>query len=229
MSRFVAVAVLALVSGCADVNSHVSGSFACKAPQGTCAPTLAIDDGALTRIGWEGNTAAVKHPSSPLPVPAPAPAPDGGAYPARQAHIVFPAYTDDKGRRHDAYGVYVTLNDARFADTAATRQAPSPISAAGSRPATTNLVAAASAQDDAVDPPPMAPAAAPPGLAGSRPPSGSMLRQRSEPSGAAKPTPGQAALVVQRVDPPDPVADAVPAPGSTPAPAQSFPASTVQP
>ena len=52
MSRFpilragVLAAPLLLASGCASLGGNVKGSFACRAPEGTCAPTSAIDAGA---------------------------------------------------------------------------------------------------------------------------------------------------------------------------------------
>ena len=39
-------APLLLASGCASLGGNVKGSFACRAPEGTCAPTSAIDAGA---------------------------------------------------------------------------------------------------------------------------------------------------------------------------------------
>ena len=42
----VLAAPLLLASGCASLGGNVKGSFACRAPEGTCAPTSAIDAGA---------------------------------------------------------------------------------------------------------------------------------------------------------------------------------------
>ncbi len=41
----VLAAPLLLASGCASLGGNVKGSFACRAPQGTCAPTSTIDAG----------------------------------------------------------------------------------------------------------------------------------------------------------------------------------------
>jgi hypothetical protein len=86
MNRFVAFVVLMLLSSCADLKTNVSGSFACGAPQGTCAPTMSIDDGALAKIARDGNAEAPKGTAFAEPVPSRTS--DTHAYPARQAHIV---------------------------------------------------------------------------------------------------------------------------------------------
>lgn len=148
MNRYIAIAGLALLAGCADLSSHVSGSFACGAPQGTCAPTMAIDDGALAKI-VHGEDAPAPTPRKSGSVSARLPEAETHAFPTRQAHIVFPGYTDAKGQRHDPVGVYVALNDAHFVDTGVSGGGDSP--AAGFVPTRTNLLTAASAQNDADD------------------------------------------------------------------------------
>lgn len=49
---------LMLAPGCAMLRDNVKGSFACKAPDGTCAPSSVIDDAALAAIadtqGYDG-------------------------------------------------------------------------------------------------------------------------------------------------------------------------------
>ena len=150
MKRFIAAASLVLLSSCADLKSNVRGSFACGAPQGTCAPTMWIDDGALAKIARDGNAAAPK--GTGLVDAAVLPAADAHVYPAHQAHIVFPGYTDAKGQRHDPGGVYVMLNYARFEDTSVTGGADLRIGAAPFVPMKTNLIAAASAANDAAEP-----------------------------------------------------------------------------
>jgi conjugal transfer pilus assembly protein TraV len=39
------------LSGCSLFHSNINGAFACAAPRGTCAPSMAIDDAALRAIG----------------------------------------------------------------------------------------------------------------------------------------------------------------------------------
>ena len=148
MNRYIAIAGLALLAGCADLSSHVSGSFACGAPQGTCAPTMAIDDGALAKI-VNGKDTPAPTPRKTGSVAVPLPAAEAHPYPVRQAHIVFPGYIDVKGQRHDPVGVYVALNDARFVDTGVSGGGETP--AVGFMPTRTNLLAAVSAQNDADD------------------------------------------------------------------------------
>ena len=47
---FCNLAALSLaVGGCATLGSNVSGDFACRAPNGSCAPTSAIDDAATLK------------------------------------------------------------------------------------------------------------------------------------------------------------------------------------
>src|SRR3546814_19544854 len=46
LRAMVLAAPLLLASGCASLGGNVKGSFACRAPEGTCAPTSAIDAGA---------------------------------------------------------------------------------------------------------------------------------------------------------------------------------------
>ena len=53
----VALSAAAALSGCATLGGNVKGDFACRAPDGMCAPTSKIDDQALAMIsGSEGET-----------------------------------------------------------------------------------------------------------------------------------------------------------------------------
>lgn len=98
--------VLAL-AGCAGLHSNVSGSFQCGAARGTCEPTTSIDDRALAEI------ARTKRASVEPTVVAPMAGDmsDLSGYPLRKARVVFPGYTDDKGRIHESYVVTVPLHD----------------------------------------------------------------------------------------------------------------------
>lgn len=92
------------LSGCSLIGPKtVNGSFACSAPEGTCAPTLAIDDAAIQKIranAKEGK--AVVLPGS-VAVLA-----NGQG---RSAKIIFPAYVDAMGRLHEQTVVHMPLND----------------------------------------------------------------------------------------------------------------------
>lgn len=97
-----ACAVLALgVGGCSTLGGNVKGSFACRAPEGTCAPTSVIDQQAIGASG-----AADSERTSPLP-------PVSGA---RALQIVVAAHRDDAGREHEARVVHVVLPDGPAKD-----------------------------------------------------------------------------------------------------------------
>jgi conjugal transfer pilus assembly protein TraV len=97
-----ACALLALgVGGCSTLGGNVKGSFACRAPEGTCAPTSVIDRQAIGASG-----AADSERTSPLP-------PVSGA---RTLQIVVAAHRDDAGREHEARVVHVVLPDGPAKD-----------------------------------------------------------------------------------------------------------------
>ena len=231
--------LLVALSGCASVNSNVKGSFACGAPRGTCAPTTTIDDTALQTIARDGNAKAPsREPASREPggvEPLAAVVSASSPYPARTARIVFPGYTDDKGRRHDPMAVYVTLNDARglAGSQASSPESPGANGVAGAvagagaptlglqdrhalAPTSTNLVTAASIADDRPDEAAQTVMVSPPAaVAGTELLTSARLRRR-----------GQGALPVSRA-PATAAPSPLPAPGS--ATIQSFPASSVEP
>ena len=88
-------APLVITSGCTSFGSNVNGSFACRAPDGTCAPTSMIDAGA-TGI----DRTDVKQ--------APRPSPTTGEAISR-LQVVLAAYRDEAGREHEARVVHLTL------------------------------------------------------------------------------------------------------------------------
>jgi conjugal transfer pilus assembly protein TraV len=91
----VLAAPLLLASGCASLGGNVKGSFACRAPEGTCAPTSAIDAGAT---GIEkANTSDVHRTVTPT----------GEA--VRRLQVVLTPYRDAAGRDHEARVVHLTL------------------------------------------------------------------------------------------------------------------------
>ena len=89
------LALLILTGGCSTLGGNVSGDFACRAPEGSCAPTTLID-AAATGIDALPNAA---------PVSAATPASTGG----QSLRIVLAAYRDEAGRTHEARVVHVTL------------------------------------------------------------------------------------------------------------------------
>lgn len=110
----VALSAAAALSGCATFGSHVRGDFACRAPDGICAPTSKIDDQALAMIG-AGDAGQT---------PARALEPDGASErrlipvnasmpPARSSEkvlrIVFPAHVDRAGRYREASAIHAVV------------------------------------------------------------------------------------------------------------------------
>lgn len=106
---FLGLSLLGIVSGCSMFHSNIRGGFACAAPDGSCAPTTVIDDGALRSI--QDNPT-----SGDLPLPAasdePKPAQDemvsakqvvkdprlAASLAGRALRIVFPAHTISDGQ-----------------------------------------------------------------------------------------------------------------------------------
>jgi len=91
-------AALLLASGCTSFGTNVNGNFACRAPDGTCAPTSMIDAGAT---GIDRGDAKNAH----RPVPQTDEA-------VRRLQVVIAAYRDEAGRDHEARVVHVTLPEA---------------------------------------------------------------------------------------------------------------------
>ena len=93
--RIPGLALLVFTGGCSTLGGNVSGDFACRAPEGSCAPTSLID-AAATRIDAQASAA---------PAPAASPANASG----RSLRIVLTAFRDEAGRTHEARVVHVTL------------------------------------------------------------------------------------------------------------------------
>ena len=93
--RTPSLALLMLTGGCSTLGGNVSGDFACRAPEGSCAPTTLID-AAATGIDAQPSAA---------PVPAGTPAVASG----QSLRIVLAGYRDEAGRTHEARVVHVTL------------------------------------------------------------------------------------------------------------------------
>lgn len=95
LRAMVLAAPLLLASGCASLGGNVKGSFACRAPEGTCAPTSAIDAGAT---GIEKADTVDAHRTV---------TPTGEA--VRRLLVVLTGYRDAAGRDHEARVVHLTL------------------------------------------------------------------------------------------------------------------------
>lgn len=124
------LALLMLTCGCSTLGGNVSGDFACRAPEGSCAPTTLID-AAATGINAQVNAA---------PRPAAAPASTNG----RSLRIVLAAWRDEAGRTHEARVVHVTLPQPAGADWRAPQRTGEVLRAIGNsvadggKPDTTN-------------------------------------------------------------------------------------------
>lgn len=94
-------AALAL-SGCASLGGNISGSFDCRAPGGTCAPTSAIDAAAT---GQELSS-----------VLSTTPKPRATQTNGPMLRVVLAGYRDAEGRLHDARVVHVALPEAASAN-----------------------------------------------------------------------------------------------------------------
>ena len=103
--RLAGLAAAVLVSGCTTLGTNVSGSFTCQSPDGICAPSTTIDDGALAEIQQVSSTELLS-PAGPYrlddgerPVPdmVVATAEGFGTY---RLNVVFPAFVDARGQHH---------------------------------------------------------------------------------------------------------------------------------
>lgn len=113
LSTALLVSVLALTSACTTMGTNVSGSFRCEAPDGACAPSLSIDDQALSEI-TQADASELMAPAGPYKIDDG----DGGRAQLANAQnvmasqnqpykltIVFPAYTDVAGTTHQRRAV----------------------------------------------------------------------------------------------------------------------------
>lgn len=98
--------VLCLLGGCSMLNGNVKGNFACRAPDGTCAPTSRIDDAAVALL--VGETADEARPESLTATTRAVGAPLRRSG-EKVLRIMFPAYIDDRGRLHEASAIHAVV------------------------------------------------------------------------------------------------------------------------
>ena len=96
------------LSSCASLGSNISGSFDCKAPGGSCAPTSQIDAAANAQMLEKTQPSRRQNLTSAVQT-----ARTG----ERVLKIVFPRFVDASGNLHEARSVHVV---ARSPDWAAT-------------------------------------------------------------------------------------------------------------
>nr|WP_137677598.1 hypothetical protein [Parerythrobacter lutipelagi] len=95
-----ALAGIALaIGGCTTLGSNVKGDFACRAPEGSCAPTSAIDDQATKAMQQQGANAPSSSPAN-----------------GRTLRVFLAASRDANGREHEARVVHVPLADKPSTD-----------------------------------------------------------------------------------------------------------------
>lgn len=118
--------VLAALPGCVGLGGNVKSSFACRAPDGICAPSAVIDDRALAMMSGDPSFSAEPVASAPTvaksasrqavrgPVAA-----DAGRTRDRVMRIVFPAYIDEQGRLHEASAIHAVVAPGEWQAVAA--------------------------------------------------------------------------------------------------------------
>lgn len=124
VTRVLAIGVVAFgfigtVAGCSLFHSNVKGGFLCSAPNGSCAPTSLIDDGAIRDIRQSEKTDKGGDVLLPSATPSPV-GPDAIIYPAerpgkdgkavalggRALKVIYPAHLGVDGKvvpKHIAY------------------------------------------------------------------------------------------------------------------------------
>jgi conjugal transfer pilus assembly protein TraV len=93
LRRSALLAPLTLTAACASFGGNVEGNFACRAPEGSCAPTSLIDAAGT-------GPQALETQAAPRPI-----ASDG----VRRLRVVLAPYRDAAGRDHEARIVHLTL------------------------------------------------------------------------------------------------------------------------
>lgn len=149
------LALLMLTGGCSTLGGNVSGDFACRAPEGSCAPTTLID-AAATGIDPQPSTAPVSTAS-----------PQSGN--GQSLRIVLAAHRDEAGRTHEARVVHVTLPQPAGASWRAPQRTGEVLRAIGNsiagggKPATANPPETPAQEPDMPTLPPWQPVPASPG------------------------------------------------------------------
>jgi conjugal transfer pilus assembly protein TraV len=126
-----AIALLAS-TGCATLGGNVSGDFACRAPDGTCAPMSAIDARAVQTMvgeadaGDRGIATGAKQAFRSQSVSGPV-----GRTGERTLRVVFPAHVDRAGVLHDEATAHVVVEDPAWTVTPADPATRTPVGTSG--------------------------------------------------------------------------------------------------
>ena len=97
------IVAASLLAGCATLGGNVEGNFACRAPEGTCAPTSLID----------AQATGVAAGQETLPVASA----QGRTSVGRSLRIVLAAHRDEAGREHEARVVQVVPSNRSWSWT----------------------------------------------------------------------------------------------------------------
>jgi conjugal transfer pilus assembly protein TraV len=108
MSLLCLTAGPALLGGCATLGTNIDGDFACRAPQGTCAPSHVIDAEVTKEPANSPESAA--HPISRGVTGG-----DTARTGERTLRIVFPAHVDEAGILHDEAVAWAVVETPRWA------------------------------------------------------------------------------------------------------------------
>lgn len=133
IARAASVAALGLaatqLAACTSLfGGNIKGSFACSAPNGTCAPSTVIDDQALSVIqnarpmtpaGLYMRSPGALRPTTAAYVPTGAgritPAQGGMAHRERRVlRVVFPSFVDGRGNLHEPRIVHAVVDDGAW-------------------------------------------------------------------------------------------------------------------
>ena len=87
------------IGGCTTLGGNVKGDFACRAPEGGCAPTSAIDEQATNAMQPQGAKASSSSPTN-----------------GRTLRVILAAWRDADGREHEARVVHVPLAEKPISD-----------------------------------------------------------------------------------------------------------------
>lgn len=141
------VAATASLGACATLGGNIKGDFACRAPNGICAPTTTIDDAALALIAGEPVGVLPAGPYTPSGE-APPRTTLAAVMPVRSGEkvlrIVFPAHIDQAGRFRETTAVHAVVERGAWMTAGSTPVAPvrPPVSsgAAADQPVETSSV-----------------------------------------------------------------------------------------
>jgi conjugal transfer pilus assembly protein TraV len=146
----------AALSGCTSLGGNVSGSFACRAPDGICAPSATIDDRALALISGSDGDRLIEPAGPYVEPPREGRGFQSAAAPVRTRErvlrIVFPAQIDAAGRLHEQSAVHAVVEQGEWREElASSAVATTPREVAAATGGDTLLAAVERAEPPAID------------------------------------------------------------------------------